>query len=182
MENTQFLLGSVLTSRLGTIWVAVSPKGLVALQFGVSSIRFRSSLKRLTRTEPIVGQSQLKRLTRQLKEYTEGRRSAFNLTIDWSVISSDFQRRALRAVLDIPYGETRTYGQIAAQIGFPLSARAVGRANATNPMPLVIPCHRVIGGDGKLHGYGGAGGLRTKAWLLRMEADTRKRGLDVGLD
>jgi len=180
MENPRILLGSVLTARLGRIWIAVSPKGLVAVQFGVSSVRFLSSVTRLTRAEPLVGQTQLQSLTRQLKEYAEGRRSAFNLSIDWSVVSSEFQRRALRAVLEIPYGETRTYGQIAAQIGFPLCARAVGRANATNPMPLVIPCHRVIGGDGRLHGYGGSGGLRTKAWLLRMEADARERGLEVG--
>jgi O-6-methylguanine DNA methyltransferase len=69
----------------------------------------------------------------------------------------------------IPYGQTRTYREIAAQIGTPNAPRAVGRANATNPMPLVIPCHRVIGTDGKLHGYGGAGGLKTKRWLLTME-------------
>ena len=72
----------------------------------------------------------------------------------------------------IPYGETRTYGEIAAQIGTPNAPRAVGRANAANPMPLVIPCHRVIGTDGKLHGYGGAGGLKTKQWLLSMEGAT----------
>jgi methylated-DNA-[protein]-cysteine S-methyltransferase len=100
----------------------------------------------------------------------EGRRRYFDLTIDWSVIRSQFQRKALQAVLEIPYAQTRTYAQIAAQIGFPLAARAVGRANATNPMPLVIPCHRVVGSDGTLHGYGGVGGLHTKAWLLKMEA------------
>jgi O-6-methylguanine DNA methyltransferase len=72
-------------------------------------------------------------------------------------------------VYAIPYGEVLTYADIAAQIGHPHASRAVGRANATNPMPLVIPCHRVIGRDGKLHGYGGRGGLQTKEWLLRME-------------
>jgi methylated-DNA-[protein]-cysteine S-methyltransferase len=75
----------------------------------------------------------------------------------------------LRAVHAIPYGRLSTYGEIAAQIGNPKSVRAVGRANATNPIPIVIPCHRVIGSDGKLHGYGAPGGLETKAWLLRME-------------
>ena len=89
--------------------------------------------------------------------------------MDWSALGSDFQRSALRAVAAIPYGETRTYGEIAAQIGRPQAPRAVGRANATNPMPLVIPCHRVIGTDGKLHGYGGRGGLKTKQWLLDLE-------------
>lgn len=170
MENTRILIGSTLTTRLGTIWVATSPKGLVAVQFGVPSDRFLYSVKRLTGVEALAGQRQLQSLTGQLKEYAEGQRRAFNLTIDWSVLSSEFQRKTLAAVLEIPYGETRTYGQIATQIGFPQSARAVGWANAANPMPLVIPCHRVIGSDGKLHGYGGIGGLRTKAWLLRMEA------------
>jgi methylated-DNA-[protein]-cysteine S-methyltransferase len=80
-----------------------------------------------------------------------------------------FQAKALQTVYAIPYGETRSYGDIAAAIGQPRAARAVGRANATNPMPLVIPCHRVIASDGSLHGYGGPGGLRTKAWLLDLE-------------
>jgi methylated-DNA-[protein]-cysteine S-methyltransferase len=66
-------------------------------------------------------------------------------------------------------GYTRTYGEIAFEIGNPKAARAVGRANATNPMPLVIPCHRVIGSDGKLRGYGGGEGLSTKEWLLKLE-------------
>ncbi|MGE5248996.1 MAG: methylated-DNA--[protein]-cysteine S-methyltransferase, partial [Bacteroidota bacterium] len=76
---------------------------------------------------------------------------------------------ALQLVFAIPYGKTSTYQHIAAELGRPHASRAVGRANATNPMPLVIPCHRVIGTDGKLHGYGGGNGLTTKAWLLQME-------------
>ena len=107
----------------------------------------------------------------QIKEYLTGKRRKFELTIDWLVLASDFQRDALKAVFSIPYGQTRTYAGIAAQIGHPQAFRAVGRANATNPMPLVIPCHRVIGTDGKLHGYGGKGGLKTKEWLLKMETE-----------
>jgi methylated-DNA-[protein]-cysteine S-methyltransferase len=80
-----------------------------------------------------------------------------------------FQQEALKVVYAIPYGEIRTYADVAAQIARPHAYRAVGRANATNPMPLVIPCHRVIGKDGKLHGYGGGDGLPTKEWLLKME-------------
>ena len=75
----------------------------------------------------------------------------------------------MQAVFKIPYGETRTYSEIAVEINRPRAYRAVGRANATNPMPIVIPCHRLIGSDGKLHGYGGGAGLPTKEWLLRME-------------
>jgi methylated-DNA-[protein]-cysteine S-methyltransferase len=69
----------------------------------------------------------------------------------------------------IPYGHVTTYGDLARQLGVPRAARAVGRAQATNPMPLVIPCHRVIGSDGGLHGYGAGDGLQTKAWLLHLE-------------
>ena len=87
---------------------------------------------------------------------------------------SPFQQAALRATCAIPRGQTCTYAQIAAQIGRPRAARAVGRAEATNPVPLVIPCHRVVGTDGGLHGYGMAEGLKTKEWLLRME----REGLD----
>jgi O-6-methylguanine DNA methyltransferase len=82
-----------------------------------------------------------------------------------------FQRQARRAVAAIPYGQTRAYSQIAAHLGNANAARAVGRANATNPIPLVIPCHRVVGADGSLCGYGGAGGLRTKRWLLDLERE-----------
>ena len=113
--------------------------------------------------------SQIASATRQIKEYLAGHRRTFDLKIDWSALGSDFQRVALRAVFAIPYGKTRTYAEVAAKIGHTGAFRAVGRANATNPMPLVIPCHRVIGTDGKLHGYGGKGGLKTKKWLLKLE-------------
>ena len=105
---------------------------------------------------------------RQLDEYLRGKRKSFTIQIDWSLLRP-FQREVLQIVYTIPYGETRTYGEIAHQMGRVRAARAVGRANATNPMPLVIPCHRVIGLDGKLRGYGGGDGLKTKEWLLKME-------------
>jgi methylated-DNA-[protein]-cysteine S-methyltransferase len=82
---------------------------------------------------------------------------------------SPFQVQALQLTLNIPYGQTSTYKEIALRLGKPLSARAVGRAEATNPIPLVIPCHRVLGSDGGLHGYGGPGGIKLKAWLLALE-------------
>jgi methylated-DNA-[protein]-cysteine S-methyltransferase len=82
---------------------------------------------------------------------------------------SEFQAAVLKIVCAIPYGETRSYGQVALEIGRPGAGRAVGRANATNPIPLLIPCHRVIAADGSLRGYGGGEGLKTKAWLLALE-------------
>ena len=82
---------------------------------------------------------------------------------------SPFQRRVLRAALRIPYGRVSTYGEIAAEIGNPRAARAVGRALGANPIPLVVPCHRVIAGSGALGGYSAAGGVRVKRKLLDLE-------------
>lgn len=105
---------------------------------------------------------------RQLGEYAAGRLNRFSIRIDWSVLRP-FQQRVLQLTCDIPYGETRTYKELAMLLGNPQAARAVGRAQATNPMPIVIPCHRVVGSDGKLHGYGAGQGLGTKETLLKME-------------
>src|SRR3972149_1082691 len=81
----------------------------------------------------------------------------------------EFQRRVLLAALKIPHGQVTTYGEIARRIGHPKAARAVGQALGHNPIPLVIPCHRVLGADGSLHGYGAGKGVPTKAWLLTLE-------------
>ena len=168
-DHPPILIGSVHTTRLGDVWAALSARGLITVEFGVSRLAFESTVRKRTHSEVEYAPGRVASTTRQIKEYIDGKRRSFDLKIDWSVLSSDFQRAALGAVFSIPYGQTRTYAQVAAQIGHPDAPRAVGRANATNPMPLVIPCHRVIGTDGKLHGYGGAGGLETKAWLLDME-------------
>jgi O-6-methylguanine DNA methyltransferase len=103
-----------------------------------------------------------------MNKYLAGQQRTFTFAIDWTVLRP-FQQSVLQATYEIPYGETRTYKEIAERIGRPRAARAVGRAEATNPMPLVLPCHRVIGRDGKLHGYGLAEGVKTKEWLLKME-------------
>ena len=102
---------------------------------------------------------------RQLREYFDGRRKVFDLKLDFS--GTDFQRQVWGALLTIPYGETRSYAQIARQIGRPDAVRAVGAANGRNPISIVTPCHRVIGSSGKLTGF--AGGLETKAFLLALE-------------
>jgi len=102
---------------------------------------------------------------RQLEEYFAGRRKAFTLTLD--VAGTPFQRQVWRALLAIPFGETRSYGQIAAQIGRPRAVRAVGAASGRNPVSIVAPCHRIVGATGKLTGF--AGGLDVKARLLALE-------------
>jgi methylated-DNA-[protein]-cysteine S-methyltransferase len=82
---------------------------------------------------------------------------------------SEFQRRVLNIALKIPRGKVLTYGDVAKAIGKPQASRAVGQALGHNPVPIVIPCHRVLGADGSLHGYSAGGGLQTKAWLLQLE-------------
>jgi methylated-DNA-[protein]-cysteine S-methyltransferase len=106
---------------------------------------------------------------RQLGEYFEGTRSTFDLTLDF--VGTEFQKKVWRALLTIPFGETRSYGQIAAQVGSPGAARAVGAANGKNPISIVAPCHRVVGSTGELTGFGG--GLPAKATLLALESAQR---------
>jgi O-6-methylguanine DNA methyltransferase len=108
----------------------------------------------------------------QILEYLEGKRTAFDLPLD--LRGTSFQREVWAALLRIPYGETRSYGEIAREVGRPLAVRAVGAANGANPIPLVVPCHRVIAFDRKLGGYGG--GLELKARLLAMECARPRRG------
>jgi methylated-DNA-[protein]-cysteine S-methyltransferase len=111
----------------------------------------------------------------QLNEYFAGKRSAFELDLRPDG-GSPFERRVWAALLEIPYGETASYGEIAAQIGHPGKARAVGRANGRNPIAIVCPCHRVIGSDGSLTGYGG--GLENKRTLLDLEAGALTLAMD----
>lgn len=101
----------------------------------------------------------------QLHDYFEGRRRKFELEL--AAHGTDFQRTVWQALMEIPFGETRTYKEIAERIGKPRAVRAVGAANGQNPIPVVVPCHRVIGSNGKLTGY--AGGLGIKQKLLELE-------------
>lgn len=101
----------------------------------------------------------------QLREYFAGARTTFDVPLDMS--GTDFQRQVWKALLRIPYGETRSYQEIAAELGRPTAARAVGAANGRNPLSIVAPCHRVVGASGALTGF--AGGLDVKARLLALE-------------
>ena len=105
----------------------------------------------------------------QLEEYFAGNRKQFDLPL--APKGTDFQKRVWKALTDIPYGETRTYGEIATAVGSPKAARAVGMANNKNPIGIIVPCHRVVGADGKLVGY--AGGMEKKEWLLNLEQEKR---------
>ncbi len=125
----------------------------------------------------------LPEVRRQVADYFAGRLRSFDLPL--APRGTEFERRVWEALMDIPYGETRSYAEIARVIGRPDACRAVGRANGRNPIPIVIPCHRVIGSDGSLTGYGG--GLDLKRFLLGLEgvqappraADRRQMALPI---
>lgn len=153
--------GELNGTPVGDLRLTVSDQGLIAVEWANTQLDFDSYLLPFE-PDAVVPYAE------QLREYLEGKRREFTFQINWAIFRP-FQREALQAVFQIPYGETRTYSDIAIEINRPQAYRAVGRANATNPMPIVIPCHRLIGIDGKLHGYGGGEGLKTKEWLLKME-------------
>ena len=155
-------------TTLGHLWTAASDNGLVAVRIGGTAEDFCNEVRRLTGCEPVYDAERLADIMAQLGEYLRGQRREFTMPIDWSVLKP-FQQQVLRITREIAYGSQRIYGDIAQQLGKPNAARAVGRALATNPMAFVIPCHRVIGKDGKLHGYAAPEGIKTKAWLLEME-------------
>ena len=159
----------VMSSPLGLLFLARTERGLRFVDF-----LERRSLKRAfavhadtvpdAKWEPsLLG---LKPVVDQLDAYFCGNLARFDLRLD--LVGSEFQLKVWRALGRIPYGETRTYGQIAKALGQPGAARAVGLANNQNPVPIIVPCHRVIGADGSLTGYGG--GLPRKRKLLELEA------------
>jgi O-6-methylguanine DNA methyltransferase len=166
MERFDEMNLAVFETRIGWIGVAYSERGLARLQLPrATRAQTLADLQRDFPRASVVADVPSE-IVRELREYAEGRRREFDLTLDWSTIKP-FQRTVLRVADRIPFGETRTYGWIARAIGKPRAARAVGRALATNPIPIILPCHRVIGSDGGLHGYGG--GLPLKRTLLELE-------------
>jgi methylated-DNA-[protein]-cysteine S-methyltransferase len=110
-----------------------------------------------------------RRAAEMLKRYFEGERQTFSdVKVDLSAVTP-FRRRILELIRSIPFGEVRTYGQVAGMAGTPGAARAVGGAMACNPLPVIIPCHRIVAGDGRLTGFSAPGGIASKEYLLRLE-------------
>ena len=145
---------AVMNSPMGPLTVATTEKGLASVHFGKS-----------VPSGIAADESGKSEVVKQLSEYFEGKRSTFELSLD--VRGTAFQRSVWKQLLQIPYGETRSYGEIARAVGKPAAARAVGMANHYNPVAIVIPCHRVVGRNGSLTGY--AGGLHLKEQLLSIE-------------
>jgi O-6-methylguanine DNA methyltransferase len=164
-------------SMVGPLFLAASGQGLVALEFdarlpGQQSIRpnprdLRAEKNGIT-FEPLP--RELNRYTKELEEYFDGERREFSFALD--LRGTDFQLACWRALLAIPYGETRTYADVARAAGKPTAFRAAGMANNRNPIAIVVPCHRVIASDGTLCGYGG--GLDIKRKLLELEGALTK--------
>ncbi len=127
----------------------------------------KGSMRRDPEPDWIFNEKPLATARQQLNEYFAGTRKEFDLPVALS--GTEFQVSVLEALQEIPYGETVSYGEIAKRIGRPKAVRAVGAANGRNPIPIVVPCHRVIGSSGDLTGFGG--GLDTKEALLRLEAE-----------
>ncbi len=150
-----------LETPIGELLLAGNAAGLAMIGFP------KGSMRREPEPDWIFNEKPLAEACRQLREYFAGDRRDFDLPLQLS--GTEFQVSVLEALQDIPYGETTSYGEIARRIGRPRAVRAVGAANGRNPLPIVVPCHRVIGSDGDLTGFGG--GLDTKEALLRLEAE-----------
>lgn len=158
------------SSPVGPISVVTTPSGVRRLVFG----EFEETIDSCEESRSIA-----ERACAQLREYFDGTRRAFDLPLDPGDVGTEFQQRVWRVVETIAFGETTSYGEIAEQVASAGSSRAVGAANGANPLPIFVPCHRVLGADGSLTGY--AGGVEIKRWLLEHErALPRREGLFEG--
>lgn len=144
-------------SPIGLIEISGAKKGIQAVTF------LKKKGARATKIHPC-----LRNCCRQLDEYFKGKRKVFSLKLD--IRGTDFQQRVWRQLVKIPYGQTASYGDVARAIGNEKAVRAVGNANGNNPIGIIIPCHRVIGSNGDMVGFGG--GIWRKKWLLRHEMGT----------
>jgi O-6-methylguanine DNA methyltransferase len=163
----QVAVGS-LDTPIGVLWMACSERGVCKVIFpcegGRAALDHWLSLY-LPNSELIAASALLEQTCAELGEYFTDTRHDFTLPLDFQ--GSSFYQRVWLALTQIPYGRTVSYGDLAYTVGAPKAARAVGAACGANPVPIIAPCHRVLGSDGSLHGFGG--GLPLKAWLLRHE-------------
>jgi methylated-DNA-[protein]-cysteine S-methyltransferase len=149
----------IIRTKLGTFRIQFSSRGLARLEFCKDSAKSATSKRQRAVSLPY-------NMGRQLQQYSDGKTVRWNLPIDLSS-GTEFQQKVWRVLMTIPRGETRSYGWIAKKIGKPGASRAVGTACGANPVPIIVPCHRVIAGDGSIGGFGG--GLPMKRRLLKGE-------------
>jgi methylated-DNA-[protein]-cysteine S-methyltransferase len=160
---------AVVDSPIGALVAAATPAGLVRVAYedfngGLDPVL--EDLSRRLSPRVLEDPRRLDTVRRELDEYFNNKRTTFDVPIDWTLYS-DFGRRVLQATAAIPFGHTATYGDMAARAGNPKASRAAGRALGANAIPIIVPCHRVIGTSGKLTGY--TGGMHRKEALLRLE-------------
>ncbi|MCC7354491.1 MAG: methylated-DNA--[protein]-cysteine S-methyltransferase [Anaerolineae bacterium] len=158
---------TVFATSLGWVGVVISERGVVALNLPRPTLE--AALARVLAEYPharLLPEDEVAGVVLQIRQYLDGKRATFQVAIDLSG-HTPFQLRVWETALGIPYGETRSYAWVAQQIGKPRAARAVGQALGANPVPMIVPCHRVLASDGSLGGYGG--GLPMKERLLTME-------------
>jgi methylated-DNA-[protein]-cysteine S-methyltransferase len=155
-------------SPLGDLLVAVTPRGLIRLAYGANEHEddVLEELSRRVSPRMLEAPAALDEVRRELDEYFTGKRTEFDLPVDWR-LHDGFSRRVLRATARIPYGELLTYRQVAAKAGSPRASRAAGNALGSNRIPIVVPCHRVVRTGGTLGGY--TGGVERKQFLLGLE-------------
>jgi methylated-DNA-[protein]-cysteine S-methyltransferase len=151
---------------IGTLLVAATDRGLVRVAFDPEPEREEELLARRLGVRVLRSPKPVDEAKRELDEYFERRRTRFDLRVDLS-LATDFHKLVLEELARVPYGATATYGELANRVGKPRAARAVGLCMNRNPLPIVLPCHRVVGASGALVGYGG--GLERKERLLRLE-------------
>jgi O-6-methylguanine DNA methyltransferase len=172
----ELLYQSVLQSPIGPLELIFTEIGLAAIELGEGKLD-----RWVQRTFPDAvrepAEKRHQRFENQIRQYFDGRRRVFDIPLD--LRGSDFQKVVWEQVARIPYGRTASYGEIAHLLGRPRASRAVGAANGANPVPIVVPCHRVIGANGSLTGYGG--GLVNKRWLLAHEGVLRAGPVQMGL-
>jgi len=167
-QEQQLLLIDRFTTPLGPMFVCATDKGVCLLEFVERDILEKelTELQKLLNARLIVGENvHIKQVKKEVIEYFENQRSIFDVALDMP--STDFQQLVWQYLLTIPVGQKTTYQTIAQQIGKPKAVRAVGAANGRNRIAIIVPCHRVVGSDGKLRGYGG--GIERKEWLLKHE-------------
>jgi methylated-DNA-[protein]-cysteine S-methyltransferase len=165
-EEATLIQWGEMSSPLGPLFAAVNERGLCALEFGRQESEFLQRFDNRARLKK--DPKAVERVLAQLREYFAGDRSNFNLPVDISQLTP-FQRSVLDVACRIAPGQVWTYQRIAEELGRPRASRPVGGALAHNPIPIVIPCHRVVASDGSLGGYSGGSGLKAKRWLLRLE-------------
>jgi O-6-methylguanine DNA methyltransferase len=153
------------SSPIGKIWVASDRIGVRLLRFRLREEEFLNELRGLLGCDPRADQKLNRELAAEIMAYFEGKVIRFSSPLH--IVGSPFEMKVWEALLTIPLGETRSYEEIAQAVGNPRGCRAIGGANRENPIPLLIPCHRVIRKDGGLGGF--SSGTEIKAWLLRFE-------------